>query len=164
MGALLHSLEGKRVAVVVGSGGVGKTSVSAAIALSCAMEGGRALVCTIDPARRLATALGLLTTLAHAQMTPVGAWKTIDDETKVEKSVVRITDTGGVLSGKIEKITDPAKQGDKCEKCTEAEFPRTCMKPKECPLLCGVGLPNTHCERCNAENGNTDNGTCTETA
>ncbi len=59
MGALLRSLEGKRVAVVVGSGGVGKTSVSAAIALSRAMSGGRALVCTIDPARRLATALGL---------------------------------------------------------------------------------------------------------
>jgi anion-transporting ArsA/GET3 family ATPase len=59
MGGLLRSLEGKRVAIVVGSGGVGKTSVSAAIALSRAMQGGRALVCTIDPARRLATALGL---------------------------------------------------------------------------------------------------------
>ena len=59
MGNLLRSLEGKRIAVVVGSGGVGKTSVSAAIALSRAMAGGRALVCTIDPARRLATALGL---------------------------------------------------------------------------------------------------------
>jgi len=68
----------------------------------------------------LATAFGLLTTLAHAQATPVGAWKTIDDETKVEKSVVRITDTGGVLSGKIEKITDPAKQAEKCDKCTDA--------------------------------------------
>jgi anion-transporting ArsA/GET3 family ATPase len=66
MGTLLHSLEGKRIAVVVGSGGVGKTSVSAAIALSCAMEGGRALVCTIDPARRLATALGL-GTLGNAE-------------------------------------------------------------------------------------------------
>jgi anion-transporting ArsA/GET3 family ATPase len=59
MGALLRSLESKRIAVVVGSGGVGKTSVSAAIALSRAMAGGRVLVCTIDPARRLASALGL---------------------------------------------------------------------------------------------------------
>ena len=59
-------------------------------------------------------------TLAHAQATPVGAWKTIDDETKVEKSVVRITETGGVLSGKIEKITDPAKQAEMCDKCTDA--------------------------------------------
>jgi uncharacterized protein (DUF2147 family) len=68
----------------------------------------------------IATTLGLLATLAHAQATPVGAWKTIDDETKVEKSVVRITETGGVLSGTIEKISDPAKQGEKCDKCTDA--------------------------------------------
>jgi anion-transporting ArsA/GET3 family ATPase len=59
MGALLRSLADKRIAVVVGSGGVGKTSLSAAIALSRAMDGGRVLVCTIDPARRLASALGL---------------------------------------------------------------------------------------------------------
>ena len=59
MGALLRSLADKRIAVVVGSGGVGKTSVAAAIALSRAMDGGRVLVCTIDPARRLASALGL---------------------------------------------------------------------------------------------------------
>jgi len=59
MGALLKGLSEKRIAVVVGSGGVGKTTVAAAIALSRAREGGRALVCTIDPARRLAAALGL---------------------------------------------------------------------------------------------------------
>ncbi len=59
MGALLRSLQDRKIAVVVGSGGVGKTSLSAAIALSRALEGGRVLVCTIDPARRLATALGL---------------------------------------------------------------------------------------------------------
>ncbi len=66
MGAILRSFEGRRIAVVVGSGGVGKTSVSAAIALSRALAGGRALVCTIDPARRLATALGL-GTLGNAE-------------------------------------------------------------------------------------------------
>ncbi|HVP67294.1 MAG TPA: ArsA-related P-loop ATPase [Anaeromyxobacteraceae bacterium] len=59
MGALLDAFAGKRIAVVVGSGGVGKTTVAAAIALSRALAGGRALVCTIDPARRLASALGL---------------------------------------------------------------------------------------------------------
>jgi anion-transporting ArsA/GET3 family ATPase len=59
MGALLEAISGKRIAVVVGSGGVGKTTVAAAIALSRALAGGRTLVCTIDPARRLAAALGL---------------------------------------------------------------------------------------------------------
>ena len=75
MGALLRSLEDRRVAVVVGSGGVGKTSVAAAIALSRAMRGGRALVCTIDPARRLASALGL-GSLGNAEtLVPPGAFE-----------------------------------------------------------------------------------------
>ena len=59
MGALVETLAGKRVAVCVGSGGVGKTTVAAAIALQRALSGGKVLVCTIDPARRLANALGL---------------------------------------------------------------------------------------------------------
>jgi anion-transporting ArsA/GET3 family ATPase len=53
------SLAPRRIAVCVGSGGVGKTTVAAALALSRALEGQRTLVCTIDPARRLANALGL---------------------------------------------------------------------------------------------------------
>jgi anion-transporting ArsA/GET3 family ATPase len=53
------ALAGKRVLVCVGAGGVGKTSVAAALGLARALEGGKVLVCTIDPARRLATALGL---------------------------------------------------------------------------------------------------------
>jgi uncharacterized protein (DUF2147 family) len=56
---------------------------------------------------------------ALAQATPVGLWKTIDDETKQEKSFVRISESGGVLTGKVEKIVDPAKQDSKCEKCTD---------------------------------------------
>lgn len=57
---------------------------------------------------------------AFAQATPVGVWKTIDDETKQEKSLVRITDNAGVLSGKIEKLTDPTKQDATCDKCNDA--------------------------------------------
>jgi len=56
---------------------------------------------------------------AHAQSTPVGLWKTIDDETKTEKSFVRISDNAGVLSARIEKLLDPAKQDAKCEKCSD---------------------------------------------
>jgi anion-transporting ArsA/GET3 family ATPase len=52
-------LEGKRVCVCVGAGGVGKTTVSAALALGLAMRGRRVVVVSIDPARRLANALGL---------------------------------------------------------------------------------------------------------
>lgn len=49
----------KRVIVCCGAGGVGKTTVSAAMALAAARSGRRALVLTIDPARRLAQALGI---------------------------------------------------------------------------------------------------------
>jgi anion-transporting ArsA/GET3 family ATPase len=52
-------LAGKRVCVCGGSGGVGKTTTSAAIALGMAAEGAKVAVVTIDPARRLANALGL---------------------------------------------------------------------------------------------------------
>lgn len=50
------------------------------------------------------------TPLALAQATsPVGLWKSIDDETKQPKALIRIAEQGGVLVGKIEKIlTDKA--------------------------------------------------------
>jgi anion-transporting ArsA/GET3 family ATPase len=47
------------VLLVTGGGGVGKTTLSAALAVTAARNGIRTLVVTIDPARRLASALGL---------------------------------------------------------------------------------------------------------
>jgi uncharacterized protein (DUF2147 family) len=67
----------------------------------------------------IAGALALAGFSAAAQDTPVGLWKTIDDDGKTEKSLVRITDSSGMLSGKIEKIFDPAKQDSKCDKCSD---------------------------------------------
>jgi anion-transporting ArsA/GET3 family ATPase len=61
-------LAAKEIVVFCGSGGVGKTSVAAAAALGASVRlGAKVLVLTIDPARRLATALGLegLGNLAH---------------------------------------------------------------------------------------------------
>jgi len=57
-GGLLPLLE-RRVLVCCGTGGVGKTTIAAAIALMAARRGKRVLVMTIDPARRLADALGV---------------------------------------------------------------------------------------------------------
>jgi uncharacterized protein (DUF2147 family) len=67
----------------------------------------------------LAAALSLVAQLAAAQTGPQGLWKTIDDETKVEKSLVRVTETAGVLSAVVEKVMDPAKADAKCDKCTD---------------------------------------------
>ena len=58
--------------------------------------------------------------LAFAQDTPTGLWKTIDDDGKTEKSLVRIVDSGGAVSGRIEKLLDPKDNpNDVCDKCTD---------------------------------------------
>lgn len=56
---LTAALADKSVVLCLGSGGVGKTTTSAALALAMAKDGERVVVLTIDPARRLADALGL---------------------------------------------------------------------------------------------------------
>ena len=66
-----------------------------------------------------ALALGLAAQFAAAQGSPVGLWKTIDDDGKTEKSLVRIAEQGGVLTGTIEKVFDASKQGAVCDKCQD---------------------------------------------
>ena len=57
---LAELLSAKEMIVVCGSGGTGKTTIAAALgAQAAAVVGGRVLVLTVDPARRLATALGI---------------------------------------------------------------------------------------------------------
>jgi anion-transporting ArsA/GET3 family ATPase len=56
---VIEAVDGRRIVVCCGAGGVGKTTVSAGLALGLARGGARAAVVTIDPARRLATALGM---------------------------------------------------------------------------------------------------------
>src|SRR3954469_16300311 len=55
---LTSLLDGKRIVICAGSGGVGKTTTAAAVALGMAERGLRVAVVTIDPARRLPHALG----------------------------------------------------------------------------------------------------------
>ena len=62
--SLAGLLASKRIIVCVGSGGVGKTTTAASLGLAGARAGKRTLVLTIDPAKRLANALGL-STLGH---------------------------------------------------------------------------------------------------
>jgi anion-transporting ArsA/GET3 family ATPase len=57
--SLRDLVEQRRIVVCCGSGGVGKTTTAAVIALEAARAGRRAVVVTIDPAKRLADALGL---------------------------------------------------------------------------------------------------------
>ncbi len=59
--------------------------------------------------------------VAYADMdTPAGLWKTIDDKTGKERSLVRIVDNNGVYEGKVEQVfplpgDDPSHLCKKCE-------------------------------------------------
>ena len=67
----------------------------------------------------IAFVLATASMLAMAQATPAGLWKTIDDDGKTEKSLVRIVNNGGVYSGKVEKIFDESKAKEVCAKCDD---------------------------------------------
>lgn len=57
---------------------------------------------------------------AQAQMNPVGNWHSIDDKTGELKSLIVITDTGGVLSGRIDKLLRKnADQKAVCKECSD---------------------------------------------
>ena len=66
-------------------------------------------------------ALALASGLAAAQAdSPAGLWKTVDDNTKKEKSLVRIVESGGVYTGKVEKFLDPETPKDAvCKDCSD---------------------------------------------
>ena len=72
---LSEVLDRYRVVVAVGSGGVGKTTTSAAMALHAAVRGRRVLCLTIDPARRLANSLGLSEMTTSEQDVPAALFE-----------------------------------------------------------------------------------------
>jgi uncharacterized protein (DUF2147 family) len=72
--------------------------------------------------QRALLAIAALTTsgFACAQMSPVGTWNTIDDVTKAIKSEIMVTDTAGVLSGKVTKLLrKDVDQKAVCKECTD---------------------------------------------
>jgi len=73
---LVDVLQERRILVCVGSGGVGKTTTAAALALAAARRGKRTLVLTIDPARRLANSLGLASLGHQVQQGSHRRWST----------------------------------------------------------------------------------------
>ncbi len=62
----------------------------------------------------------LASSVALAQASPAGLWKTVDDKTGNERWLIRISESGGVYTGKIEKrLDDDAKPTDLCDKCSD---------------------------------------------
>src|SRR5689334_12272173 len=72
MSALAAALETKRIILCVGSGGVGKTTTAAALAVEAARRGRRTAVLTVDPSHRLKDALGLGALSARPRRVPLG--------------------------------------------------------------------------------------------
>jgi uncharacterized protein (DUF2147 family) len=64
----------------------------------------------------------LFSSIAFAQETPIGLWHSIDDKTGEPKAEIRISDNGGVLSGRIEKLLRKGANPD--EKCVECRDER----------------------------------------
>jgi uncharacterized protein (DUF2147 family) len=70
-----------------------------------------------------AMAIALASAGAWAQeASPVGLWKSIDDQTNKPKALIRITENNGEFRGKIEKLFRDASedQNPKCDKCSDA--------------------------------------------
>ena len=70
--------------------------------------------------RWILLSLALFTSAALAESTPAGLWRTIDDHTGKEKSLVRIVEVNGEFRGTIEKLfREPGEDPNpNCDKCT----------------------------------------------
>ena len=63
---------------------------------------------------------GAALTAAAQATSPAGLWRTIDDSSKKDKSLVRIVEANGVYTGKVEKIVDPDSPKDAvCKDCSD---------------------------------------------
>ena len=69
---------------------------------------------------------------ALAQLSPAGVWKTIDDKSGAPKSEVRITESNGLLSARIDKVYRANFKGD--ERCLE------CKDDRKDQLLIGLEI------------------------
>ena len=68
----------------------------------------------------LATVFASFSAVAAAQMTPVGQWHSSDEKTGELKSLIIISETGGVLNGHVDKLLrKTADQKAVCKECTD---------------------------------------------
>ena len=105
-------LDDQRVLVCVGPGGVGKTTIAAALAALAARRGRRTLVCTIDPAPRLADALGTGGLGSDPKPLPPEACRAlgIDEGAAGQLHAVRIDTEATFRRLVLEGVADPEMQ------------------------------------------------------
>ncbi len=99
------------VVVVVGSGGVGKTTTSALLAMHAAISGKRTVVMTIDPARRLANSLGVDGIDHEVQRLDLSAFEEFGVEVKGEMWATML-DMKSAFDGIVERTVENPKERD----------------------------------------------------
>ncbi len=109
--SVAERLEGKSVCVVAGSGGVGKTTSSAALALGLAAAGQRVAVITIDPAKRLANALGMQELGNEPRLVAPAVFAAAGLEVKGELWAMML-DAKATFDGLIERLAPDAATRD----------------------------------------------------
>ena len=94
-------------------GGVSRGGLALVVACLAATSGA---IAQVDGAASVGAVTSAVSTSAHS---PLGEWKSIDDQTGKAKSIVRIAERDGVYSGRIERLFD-APAGVVCDQCTDA--------------------------------------------
>ena len=97
-----------KIRIFLGTGGVGKTSVAAASGLRAALEGGRCLVLTIDPAARLKTALGMAMD-GQARRVPLDAYEASPKNTPKGELWAAQLDMKTALDQMVRRLAKPAQ-------------------------------------------------------
>lgn len=110
--SLADVLGSHRVVVTVGSGGVGKTTTAAAMAVQAAMEGRKVLCLTIDPARRLANSLGLDQMTTSEQDVPLALFRNHGLQCKGSLSAMML-DTKRTFDGLVGKYASSEEARDR---------------------------------------------------
>jgi anion-transporting ArsA/GET3 family ATPase len=101
-----------RVILCVGSGGVGKTTVTAALGLAAAQRGKRVLCLTIDPAKRLANSLGLSRMTGDEQVVDKALFREADLEVEGSLSVMML-DTKRTFDELVVRYASSAEARDR---------------------------------------------------
>jgi anion-transporting ArsA/GET3 family ATPase len=110
--SLASLLDGRRVVLSVGCGGVGKTTTSAALAVAAARRGKRVLCLTIDPARRLAQSLGLSWSTTDAQDVDPALLARVGVPASGRLTIMRV-DTKATFDGLVAQLAPSTERRDR---------------------------------------------------
>ena len=105
-------LADSHVIICAGSGGVGKTTTAAALAIQAARNGKRSIVVTIDPAKRLADALGLPELAPDPVIIDEQLWRRTDDSSSGQLSAMML-DPKATFDALVARYADGVEQAER---------------------------------------------------